>query len=395
MADRKTPAARFLQTLTSGAIFWLSLNPALAETTYVPKGFLEGKWGPEGYSYSLPYSPFTSVCPGAGTSDCRGDRDRDGLLDAAEHELARVAAPVIVFDEWERHARGLVPVFQAHPTKALFAGCAPVYIEVLYKIVFLYRKDATHPGDTQTIKAWLGSFDGGRRWQLVRAAWTHGRRICWYCRLLCWRHDPASWTSLFWDLALQGRNALKWADLRGSGRGRHHLVFPSEGKHRNYRDKQTCERTFHGTRWDPEKKRHVSCEDCGGGSRVLAIFGARLRGPKRHRRRAYSFDTAALGALAPARLIYRANLGEPRRRLLQGRPYFHIGRDLGFPGEDYDHRWCGGIKAPDRSVCASPVAWKMRRPPRVLPLRCGRSRSFRRSRLRSPGRSLPAPHPSP
>jgi hypothetical protein len=102
------------------------------------------------------------------------DRDRDGICDDAEYELARRAAPVLKFPAREALLDRMRTLWQVHN-----AGRDEVVITYVQTYVadIGAEKDghvqADHPGDTETVRYWLHSRDGGHTFKLVRAHYHH------------------------------------------------------------------------------------------------------------------------------------------------------------------------------------------------------------------------------
>lgn len=242
------------------------------------------------------------------------DADQDGLVDAAEAELAEAFKPFQVFDSRENARRPHEPVslFQVRPLgcagpRSRCAG-APVTLSVVY--LNLWQWDGgygpgsacrdKHKGDNQEVRLTLVSDDDGQSFRLVEV----------------------------------GMGVFVWPTKSGSVEfrdGRRPTIYYSAGKHHQFFD----------TRLDGKDSPHSAwgCNDAVDGK----------------------------GAAFDAELNFRgmpSNAGEPEYPLLGPLD------DRGFPGEDAWGRkdFCGGLNScpADNATRPNAEVWDRRpffRPP--------------------------------
>jgi hypothetical protein len=227
------------------------------------------------------------------------DADHDGLCDASELELARRVAPVLKLADREPLLQRMRTIWQVHD-----AGRGEVVVSYVQTWVADISPshgatiNVNHPGDTEEVRYWLLSRDGGLSFRLVRARyWHHTSRQEWA------QNDVAPGTPL---------------ETVQVGDEVHPVVWVQQNAHGSYLDRETCAR-------DPEG----DGEPCGDG----------------------------LSALAP--VTRRGNVGEAGAPLLgeDGDPSAPVHMaELGFPGESaWSERhngfgvrgFCGGLAGTD------------------------------------------------
>jgi hypothetical protein len=149
-----------------------------------------------------------------------GDKDRDGLLDTAEKQLAKAFAPYLVFHKNEGCSNGLVVIYQITPRTPK---------KIYFRQVLLFPTDCmgdSHNGDSQSSSYYLVSSDG-----------------------------------LNWVLENRREN-YEWSDSQSDGR-KHPKLYISKDKHRLWLTRRECA---------SGKKNH---NICGGGQEILAKYGAK------------------------------------------------------------------------------------------------------------------------
>lgn len=152
------------------------------------------------------------------------DRDRDGLIDEAEGELADACRPYLRFDSDEKARAVFEPVtlFQVRPVDLR----APGNFRIKVVWAFLYRQNGGygpdswcgggHAGDITTAGYELSSQDGGVSWSIV--AITLGQK-----ENLIWRSGAAG-------LETYGAHPVLFVSA-----GRHNLYFSKDYDHRGSR----------------------------------------------------------------------------------------------------------------------------------------------------------------
>ena len=101
------------------------------------------------------------------------DRDRDGLCDAAELELARRAAPVLKFPAREALLDRMRTLWQVHDDGG--GELAVTYVQTYVADIGAERNGrvvADHPGDTEAVRYFLRTRDG-KTFRLERAHYWH------------------------------------------------------------------------------------------------------------------------------------------------------------------------------------------------------------------------------
>ena len=121
------------------------------------------------------------------------DRDKDGLKDNLEYQLAEHIKPLLVFDSSEQHRLPHEPVvlFQVRPLGCIGSGCATPW-KVGISFVFLFKTDGgygpsswckdAHNGDAQSASFELES-NNGQSWKLTKI--NNG--------VFTWPQTPVQW----------------------------------------------------------------------------------------------------------------------------------------------------------------------------------------------------------
>ncbi len=160
--------ALFLSCLTFCAIpvsGWGQANPK-PRTSEFTRGTVDGC----GITYTLSYSPLVFQMSSQNSQpscsvNTTGDVDGDGFWDQAEAELIWAFAPWIEFDEKEDFIDGMVFVYQATPDRTWWSGRGLHLLKV--KLLFLFRDDVSHTGDSEGITMKLVSSDeDARTWRI-------------------------------------------------------------------------------------------------------------------------------------------------------------------------------------------------------------------------------------
>ena len=212
----------------------------------------------------MPVSPFDTQCGYL-------DRDGDGLLDWAETELAWVFRPYLIMDhseEWAGNAsmsnvNGITLMYQAHPEEIT----DPEVRRIKVQIIFLFRTDRYHAGDTEAINMVLSSRrgDSGQflQWRLFSISYRHCGEGA---RKKCLEPEPGC-GDLIQHLELHGFFE-DGSDCSSSHEGTGVCLPPvyiSKGKHGLYESAAYCDDDcLHGG---------GGYEECNGGWQGASCYG--------------------------------------------------------------------------------------------------------------------------
>lgn len=176
---------------------------------------LERQWEPRGASLTGLTLERTLLARTTAEAENR-DRDRDGLIDDLENQLAQACRPYLVFDHTEDARARLEPVtlFQVRPLDLGHYGRLRIGIAW----ILLYSRDGGYPtstwcrgphaGDIETARYELVSHDGGTSWDIMAV-------------------DLGDRQTLGWRAGAPGLATYGYHPVLTVSAGTHHLFFSS------------------------------------------------------------------------------------------------------------------------------------------------------------------------